>query len=223
MRRDKTQIFELRKQGKSYREIQKIYPISRSTLCVWFKDKEWSMHIKRSKMQYQKDNQDEILSKMRLARSLRLEKYYKEVEAESVEEFEIYKDNPLFMAGLMLYSGEGDKANRNNIRLANIDFGIHKVFIEFLVTYMEKDIDRLRFGLLLYPDLDIEHCKSKWSIELKIPIHNFHKPMVIQGRHKTKRLHFGVGSTILSSTSKKKKLLIWVELAKKYLIKAAMV
>ena len=48
MRYDQPEVFELRKQGKTYREIQKLLGISRGTLCDWFRDQEWSTHIKKS-------------------------------------------------------------------------------------------------------------------------------------------------------------------------------
>ena len=41
MRHDRTEIFELRKQGKTYRQIEKLLSVSRSTLCDWFKKPEY--------------------------------------------------------------------------------------------------------------------------------------------------------------------------------------
>ena len=101
------------------------------------------------------------------------------------------------------------------MRFANIEFDLHKIFINFIITFLKIDTEYLRFSVLLYPDLDIEICKAKWSQELNIPLTQFHKPQIIQGRHPTKRLHFGVGSTIFSSSFLKRKLLLWIELAKK--------
>jgi len=124
---------------------------------------------------------------------------------------------PLGDSKLLGYYGEGDKMTKGVIRFANIEFGLHKIFINFIATFLKIDMKYLRFGILLYPDLNIEECRAKWSQELNIPLSNFHKPQIIHGRHKTKRLHFGVGSTIFSSSFLKKKLLLWIELAKKSL------
>ncbi len=217
MRHDKEKVFELRKNGKSYREIEEIIGISRSTLCEWFRNEEWSGHIKHTNSATQIKISTERLAKLNIGRQIYLKNKYEEVEREGVREFELYKENPLFMSGLMLYAGEGDKMTRGIIRFANIDFNLHKIFINFAKTFLDIEHTRIKLSLLLYPDLDIEICKSKWSKELNIPLNNFHKPQVIIGKHKTKRLHFGVGSTIFSSSFLKKKLLLWIELAKKSL------
>ena len=217
MRHDEEKIFELRRSGSSYREISKLTGVSRSTLCEWLRNEEWSNHIKQSNTRRHIQISTEHLIKMNAGRRILLDKKYAEVEQKAKEEFEIYKGKSLFMSGLMLYAGEGDKMTKGVIRLANTDFGLHKVFIQFATTFMGVSMKNLRCSILLYPDLNIESCKIKWSQELNIPLANFHKPQVIQGRHKTKRLHFGVGSNIFSSSFLKKKLLLWIELAKKEL------
>lgn len=214
MRHDKKEVFRLRKSGRSYREIQELVGISRSTLCSWFKDETWSKHVKITNIKKHLQISTEHLSKLNEGRRIALDKQYRDMEEKAKEEFELYKEKPLFMAGLMLYAGEGDKMSKGVIRLANIDFDIHKVFIKFITTFTEIKIENLRCSILLYPDLNIEKCKIKWSQELGVPLVNFHKPQVIHGKHQTKRLHFGVGSTIFSSSFLKRKLLLWIELAK---------
>ena len=213
MRYDKVKAFELRKNGKSYREIQAILGMSRSTLCEWFRNEKWSTHIKRLNNVAQIKISIEHLKKLNEGRSRVLQGKYREMEEEATREFEIYKKEPLFMAGLMLYAGEGDKLTKHIIRLANTDFGLHRVFINFITKFMSIKMENLRFSILLYPDLDIEDCKIKWSQEVNIPLSNFHKPQVIKGKSKIRRLHFGVGSTILSSSFLKRKLLRWIYLA----------
>lgn len=214
MRHDKIQAFELRRQGKSYREIQKLLTISRSTLCEWFRNEEWSMHITRSNKANHIKTSTEHMLKLNEGRRITLDKKYKIVKEEAIIEFEIYKHDPLFMAGLMLYAGKGDKLSRGVIRLANTDFFIHKVFLKFIEKFTPISMTNIRFSILLYPDLNIDECKNKWSKELSIPLINFHKPQVIQGRSKTRRLHFGVGSTIISGSFLKAKLLKWIEMGK---------
>jgi hypothetical protein len=211
MRTDKDIAFKLRREGKTYREIEKELGISRSTLCDWFRNEEWSYHIKKSNNEIHIRLSTERLAKLHQARKIILEKKYKDVEIEAEREFEIYKNDPLFMAGLMLYVGEGDKRTKNVIRLANTEFFVHRVFLKFLEKFTKTSMDRIRFSVLLYPDLDPEYCKQKWSDELRIPLTNFHKPVVILGRSKVRRLHFGVGSTIISDSFLKRKILFWID------------
>ena len=211
MRHDQTQVFELRKQGKTYREIQKLIGISRSTLCNWFKNEEWSTHIKKSNNKKQIKLSTERLVKLNEGRRLMLEKKYKQIEEDAEKEFKIYKNDPLFVAGLMLYAGEGDKLDRGTIRLANIDFNIHRTFLKFCEKFLKVNKNSIKFSTLLYPDFNISLCRKKWSNELKIPETNFYKTQVIQGKLKTRKLHFGVGTTIITNSFLKRKVILWIE------------
>lgn len=218
MRHDQPKAFELRRQGKTYREIEKLLDISRSTLCDWFKDEDWSKHIKKSNIKTHIKISTEHLKKLNEGRRLMFEEKYKKVGEEAIQEFETYKNIPLFVAGLMLYAGEGDKLDKGKIRLANIDFNLHKVFLKFCEKFLKTNQDIIKFSLLLYPDLDVNVCVKKWSSELNIQEKNFYKPQIIQGKLKTRKLHFGVGTTIILNSFLKRKLLFWIEKSKIYLL-----
>ena len=77
----------------------------------------------------------------------------------------------------------------------------------------------LHHSLIIYPDNDPEVCKNKWMQELEAESSSFHKTQVIQGREEIKRLQFGVGTTIISSTSLKRKILKWMYLAENEVFK----
>jgi hypothetical protein len=216
MRHDQSQAFGLRKQGKTYREIEELLNVSRSTLCKWFKNEEWSNHIKKSNTRKQIKLSTEHLQKMNEGRRIMLEKKYKEIEEEAVKEFEIYKNNPLFMAGLMAYAGEGDKTSRFNIKFTNSEFYLHLVFIRFSEQFLKVSRNNIKVWLLLYPDHNIENCIDIWSKTLKINRSNFTKSQIIIGKEKTKKLQYGVGNSIISSVALKKKVIKWLELCKLY-------
>ena len=214
MRRDKDIAITLRKQGKTYREIEKTLQISRSTLCEWFKNEYWSKHIKKSNINRHTEVSSERIKNMNIARNLVLIEKYENVEKQAKEEFQAYKNDPLFVAGLMLYAGEGDRLDKGTIRLANTDFQIHRIFINFSKKFFKLDYSNIKFSILLYPDLDIDVCKEKWTSELGINPKNIYKPQVIQGKLKTRKLHFGVGTSIILSSFLKRKLMVWIEQAK---------
>src|SRR3989344_617124 len=187
MRHDQPQAFELRKQGKTYREIEKLLGISRSTLCEWFRNEKWSIYIKKSNIENNTKISTIHLKKLNEARRLMLEKKYGQVEEDAVKEFEVNKNDPLFMAGLMVYAGEGDKANRYNIKLANSEFYLHLVFMSFLEKFLKIKRQNIKFWLLLYPDHDIEKLIGVWSDKLNIHKSNFYKSQVITGRETKNR------------------------------------
>jgi hypothetical protein len=216
MRRDKQLAITLRKEGKTYREIEKEINISRSTLCEWFKNEDWSKKLKNNNI-----NKNITLSTNRIlilnqARQIKLANLYFKVSEEAEKEYQIFKKDPLFMAGLMLYAGEGDKRNQNNTRISNSEFYIHDIFIKFSEKYLNIEKKNIKFNLLVYPDLDIKECCNIWSRELGIDLGNFHKTQVLKGKESTKKLQYGVGISIISSVVVvKKKILRWLDLSKK--------
>lgn len=211
MRKDKEKIINLRKQGKSYREIQKITGASRSTLCGWFKNEEWSKHTASKNIAKNIKISTERIKNMNIARGIALKNKYEKVLREAESEYKIFKQFPLFVSGLMLYSGEGDRLNKGIVRLANVNFNTHKIFINFAKEFLKTDPSSIKFSVLLYPDSNIDDCVSKWRSELGIIGKNIYKPQVINGKLKRKKLHFGVGTTIILSSFLKKKLLYWID------------
>jgi hypothetical protein len=214
MRKDKAVAFQLRREGKSYRDIQNELGISRSTLCDWFRNEEWSKHIKYKNNNINIGTSTDRINKMNLVRGLMLEGKYKKVIEEAQNEYLLYRNNPLFTAGLMLYAGEGDHLSKGAIKFTNIDFGLHKIFINFCNRFLKTDMNSIKFSVLLYPDLDIDNCMDKWSTELGIPKQNMYKPQVIIGKFKKRKLHFGVGTSIILNSFLKHKLLFWIDQTK---------
>jgi len=216
MRQDKDIAFKLRREGKSYRTIKKEIGVSTSTLCDWFKNEDWSRHIKTSNNIKNIRLSTDRLRLLHDGRNKMLKNKYEEVAREAEKEFILFKKEPLFTAGLMVYAGEGDKRNQNNSRISNSEFYLHKIFIDFALKYLKIKKENIKISLILYPDLNIEECLNRWSKELDILKSNFYKTQIIQGKEKTKKLQYGVGISIISSTVVvKKKILRWLELCEK--------
>lgn len=213
MRRDVQKAIELRKQGKSYREIQNDLHISKGTLSKWFKGKTWSDEISRTNTEKVRSLAHDKMKRINMMRRVKFAFTYGLAEEEAVREFEVYKNEPLFNAGLMLYVGEGEKSSKPALRIANTDFQVHKVFIQFLSRYFGIDRSRVRIFLHIYPDLDEKVCIEKWAEELGLNHSQFYKTQRIQGKDTKRKLQFGVGTTIISSTAFKRKLFVWIKLA----------
>lgn len=213
MRRDKQKAIDLRKEGRAYRDIAKELKVSKGTLSAWFKGQEWSDQISKSNIQREYSRAPEKMKRINMMRRVKFAFTYGVAEEEAVREFEVYKNEPLFNAGLMLYVGEGEKASKPALRIANTDFEVHKVFIQFLTRYFGIDRARVRIFLHLYPDLDEKVCIDKWAKELSLNQSQFYKTQRIQGKYLKRKLQFGVGTTIISSTALKRKLFVWIKLA----------
>jgi hypothetical protein len=215
MRKDKEYIFKLRQEGKSFRQIQKETGVSRGTLASWFKYIQWSKHLSRDHTEKMPARSKENMTRMNMVRKLNLQFLYALKESEATKEYEIYKLEPLFWAGLMFYAGEGDIRNKYAIK-ANSDIPYkQRIFIRFLTTYLSLSASDLRFCLYVQNNVDTEKAKEYWSNELFANPQQFHKTQIIKGKATNKRLQYGICVTIITNVALKKKLLKWLELAEK--------
>jgi hypothetical protein len=213
MRKDREKAIELRRQGKSYKAISRDLGIPTATLCGWFKDLDWSIEIRNRLGATASFSYPEKLASMVAATKKKFALLHEEYRQEAIREFELKKSNPLFIAGVMLYWGEGDKKIENScIRLSNSDLGMIRSFYVFLVNSMDIPKEKIAINLLLYPDLIDSVQKKLWSDITGIPISQFKKSIVIQGRHPTRRLAHGVGMIRVGGRKHKEKLIKWIEI-----------
>lgn len=212
MRTDRAKATKLRKEGWSYRKLSNELGIPLATLSHWFKDEKWSTQVKQKLESKSIASSTSRIIRLNKARGKNLDKLYKQARTDAKEEFAELKRHPLFVAGVMAYWGEGDKASRNGFRITNSDLGLMKIFINFLRQVTNKDEDRIRAWVLVYPDLDKDKCVEYWSKGLGLNKNNFTKSIAIQGRHKTKRVTHGICTISYSSRFLKEKMLIWISL-----------
>ena|SRR3989338_8017082 len=214
MRVEKMHAVALRKQGKSYREIVRTTGIPKSTLFEWFHSEEWSQKIKDRLNELNGKRGAEALDQYRKVAKLRMEREKARVRKEAGIQYKKLQKNPLFIAGIMLYWGEGDKSMKyGQVRLANTDGGLLRIFIAFLRKVCGVAEEKLKAWVLLYPDLNCCTCLTFWKKNLKMSDSQFIKPKVIQGRHPTKRLANGVCTIYIYDPLLKTRILEWIRLS----------
>lgn len=69
--------------------------------------------------------------------------------------------------GLGLYWGEGNKKNKNSIRLGNTDSALIKKFIQFLIEILGIKKKKLKFGLQVFNDMSPKKSLDFWLKELR--------------------------------------------------------
>ena len=217
MRRDKEKAEKLRKLGKSYREIKAELGIPRTTLSDWFKNHSWSKSVAENLNKgYQSQNKARIV-RLNRVRGVNLVKLYEQARKEAEEEFVTLKYDPLFISGVVIYWGEGDKASKNGFRVANSDPLMIRVFVMFLETIC-GDKQRIRASLLLYPDINDSICRSYWEEQTGLSKESFTKSTYIKGKHGSRRLKYGVCTVSFSSRYLKEKMLVWIRLLSQTLV-----
>lgn len=73
----------------------------------------------------------------------------------------------LYGLGLGLFWGEGNKKNKNSVRLGNTDPNLIRNFLDFLIKIFRIDKDKLKFGLQIFSDIDTKKALKFWIDELK--------------------------------------------------------
>lgn len=213
MRDDKHLAIRLRKKGKSYNKISSELNIPKSTLTNWFSDLKWSQIMKQElgrKANYIARKRLRLINK---GRRKMWEDWREKARQEARKSFPRLKKNPLFIAGLMLYWGEGDsKIENSQVRLSNTSPDLIKLFSLFLKNICGLPTEKIKISLILYPDLDEKKCKSFWSIVTRIPENQFKKSQIIKGKHPTKKLAYGICMIHLTSRQLKEKIFVWINL-----------
>ncbi|MCX6787962.1 MAG: hypothetical protein NT108_02235 [Candidatus Kaiserbacteria bacterium] len=221
MRKDKQEAFVLRRRGKSYLEIRKALKIPKGTLSGWFSTVDWSKQIKERLASQAQDQHTTRLIDLNRVRGQHLKKVYEEAREEARVEFNEMKYNPLFIAGLMLYWGEGDKLTKYSTAITNTDPDLIRLYVFFLKNACRIPEEKIRAHVLIYPDLSDEDCRKYWSHESSVNLSQFTKSTIIVGRHKTRRIKYGVCMIGISSTYLKVKMLEWLKLLPKELMNEA--
>ncbi len=212
MRKDKEQAISLRRDGKSYNQIASELGVPKSTLSDWFRNQNWSNDLSKKLSERAKKSHIVRIQRLNKIRGDNLKQLYEQARKEAIEEFDLLKYHPLFISGLMIYWGEGNKSSKSNCCVANTEPLMIKLFLSFLKNICGFEGPKMKAWLLLYPDLDEDKCKEYWINNAGLKPEDFNKSMVILGKHKTRRLSYGVCSVGVSSAYLKCKIMKWIEM-----------
>jgi hypothetical protein len=178
----------LRRQHKSYSQIKQILKISKSTLSVWLRkyplsDKDIKALRDNSQIRIEK-----YRATMQKKRILRNAKYYKEEKIKWLP----LTEKEMFIAGLFLYWGEGNKSQRSTISINNTDPSVMKFALFWLVKGLNIAKEKIQVFLHLYDDMNINEEINYWSQELNIDKQQFSRPYIKKSK-KSSLDHKGFG------------------------------
>jgi hypothetical protein len=166
------------RERKSYSAIQKILKVSRSTLSYWLRDLPLSeSEIKElRKVSWKKGE----AGRERFRNSMRQKKMERtQIVYESQKKMILpMTRRDLFIAGVILYVGEGDKRNPNRIALANSDPIVLRVFLKWLADCLIIPKEDVRLGLHLYSNMNIAKEVKFWQDTLGFGRNSFYKTQI---------------------------------------------
>lgn len=162
----------------SYSAILAQVPVAKSTLSEWLRhfplSEEKILELRRNGWKKGEASRERFRQTMRKKREEREKKIY-DICTEKISK--IAKDS-FFVAGLMLYLGEGSKTSYSKIALANTDPKVVAFFSKWLTEFLSIPKNRLKAQLHLYPNMDIEKETEFWKNALGFESSQFYKPYI---------------------------------------------
>lgn len=162
----------------SYSEIRKRLGIPKSTLSYWLREfplsEERILELRRQGWKKAEAKIEKFRATMREKKELKDREVYDKYQ----KKFSSLSKKALFIAGLMLYLGEGGKRDHTKIAFANTDSKIIKFFIHWMNEFLGIPKDKIKVNLHLYENMDIEKEKKFWQDELGLHENQFYKPSI---------------------------------------------
>ncbi|MGW6212989.1 MULTISPECIES: hypothetical protein [unclassified Streptomyces] len=151
---------ELRRQGRTYNEIQAELGCSKSSVSLWVHD---LPHPEpRCTPEEQRARMNAGLARLR-AEQDQVREETKRQAAESIGEL---SDRELFMAGVALYWAEGQKSKpyqrRETVAFVNSDPGVIQVYLAWL-DLLDVPRERLRFRVMIHETADVDTAERYWA------------------------------------------------------------
>jgi len=176
--KDHEKALALRKQEMSYSQIKKILGVSKSTLSDWLHRFPLSEEKIRELQQQVWKKSEAAIERFRNTMRQKREKRLKEIYETQKKTILPLNNREFFTAGLFLYWGEGTKCRRDGLSISNTDPSVIKFFIRWLSKNLGVPRNKLRVGLHLYNDMNINKEMEFWSRALKIPLSQFIRPYI---------------------------------------------
>lgn len=166
----KEEAIRLRKQGYSYNLIADKHNVSKSTLSLWLADIAYTPN-------------EEVITRIGKARAASGVAKHKQkinslAQARVLAETDVgkFSNRDLFMIGLALYIGEGEK--NNNVGVINADPRIIVTTVKWLQKFYNVPKSNFTLAIHLYPDNNSQASLQYWSKLTKIPTSQFGKTQV---------------------------------------------
>lgn len=178
----KEQALKLRKQGKTYLEIQRKLKlvIPKGTLSYWCRNTPLPLGYKRKIRQYNIFNLNKARKIAMAVKKVEREKYLQLVASRNTHLAKALRNRDTAKIALsMLYLGEGSKdPQRGSLMFGNSDPFIMSLFLRLLRYCYKINENKFRCTLQCRADQNIKELERFWSKITKIPPDRFYKARI---------------------------------------------
>lgn len=211
---EKMRAQELRRQGLSYGEILLQINVSKDTISRWCRDIELTdvqkKRLSENKIFGQRKGSLVAADNKRQARILRTQTIFKEAK----KELGSLSKRDRFIAGLMLYAGEGDKADGRG-GFANSDPKLIKFMINWFKEICHLPMSKFRGAIWIHEGLDELKAKRFWSRLTGIPKQQFFKTYIAKDKKDSRKIRkniheYGVFAIRFSDSDKQRRIIGWI-------------
>lgn len=180
-RLSRKKVEDLRREGKTYQEIQKKMDllIPKSTLSFWCKKIDLPHGYKNRIDAYNKFNLAKARKIALALHRVERKKYLNSImERNRHLKFALKNKDTAKIALAILYLGEGSKGQRGSLMFGNSDSLIISLFLRLLRHCYNIDERKFRCTLQCRADQNIKKLELFWSRVTKIPLSQFYKARV---------------------------------------------
>lgn len=138
---------------------------------------------------------------------------YEEYRKEAQVEYATLKQDHLFIIGVAIYWGEGEKTDNGRVSVINTNTHMLQIMVRFYRRVLKVPPQKLRAALYVYADIDKNKTLQYWSEKLNIPSSQFIKTQQLPSRSRlTKRkIKYGICNVYFSSTQMNIKIQEWIK------------
>ena len=215
---EKARALELRKEGRTYKDIAKELHVAKSSLSLWLRD----LPLTEEEIKYLKVRKDANISRGRIKAATILHNKRlgrdKILFAQAKQEFSVFIKDPLFSLGIALYWAEGSKRT-SGFTFTNSDPDMFVLMVNWIEQFLK--IPRITLTARLYTHRPFENDNNEffWSQITGIPLTNFRRTIYKKtGLIVKKRPNYKgcLRVATRNSTVNLRKVLFWQSLLKKH-------
>ena len=178
----KEKVIKLRKQGKTYLEIQKGLKVSipKSTFSYWCHNIPLPFGYQRKIREYNNFNLNKARKVALVVNRIKRERYLQSIVKRNMHLKGVLKNRDVAKITLAaLYLGEGSKSSkRGSLMFGNSDSFIIGLFLSLLRYCYSVDEKKFRCTLQCRADQNIKKLNKFWSRITKIPSSQFYKARI---------------------------------------------
>lgn len=172
--RERDLALTLRGKGYSYSQIKEQLRISKSTLSLWLR----KYPLTKEQIRKLRDVSEVRIERFRQTMQRKKTEKLARIFAEESKKWLPLSKRELFLAGLFLYWGEGNKQSKGSVGIYNTDPLLMQFALSWLTESLQINKEKIKVRLHLYSDMNIHEEIRFWSQKLKLPEKNFEKPYI---------------------------------------------